>query len=178
MRNPIGDQQDEVLCLRTKSDNYARRINSNHLTRSEARLAYEVFYIPAMRYSLNVMSINQLDMENIQAKATTAFLAAQGFNRHMPREVVYAPKFYQGTGMLRHLFDLQGTNSVRLFMQEINQEYSMTQQILIATLDALQLESGIGSPIMEDLDYVEWGWLLQIRDFLHHINGHIIIGER
>jgi hypothetical protein len=34
---------------------------------------------------------------------------------------------------------------------------------------------------MEDcrpLDYIEWGWLPQIRDFLHHINGHIIIGER
>jgi hypothetical protein len=53
--------------------------------------------------------------------------------------------------------------------------------MIIALLDAIQLEAGIGSPIMEDcrpLDYIEWGWIPQIRDFLHHINGQIIIGKR
>jgi hypothetical protein len=48
MKSPIGDQQDEITCLWKKSDNYARRINSNVITRSEARLAYEAFYLPAM----------------------------------------------------------------------------------------------------------------------------------
>jgi hypothetical protein len=39
------------------------------------------------------------------------------------------------------------------------------------------MESGIGTPILEDtrpLDYIEWGWIPQIRDFLHHIQGKII----
>jgi hypothetical protein len=180
MKNPMGDQQAEVKRLHEKSDQYARRMNSNFMTRAEARLAYAVFYIPAMQYSLNITAINQIDMETIQAKATTAFLAAQGFNRHMPREVVYAPARYQGIGM-QHLYDLQGSNGTRLFLQELNQFNSNTQHMLIAVLDAIQLEAGIRTPIMEDcrpLDYIEWGWIPQIRDFLHHINGKIIIGKR
>jgi hypothetical protein len=180
MKNPIGDQQDEITRLRKKSDNYARRINSNALTRSEARLAYEAFYLPAMRYSLNITSINQTDMEKIQAKATAAFLSAQGFNRHMPREVVFAPTRYQGIG-LRHLYDLQGTDGTRLLLQEVNSEGSTTQRMIIALLDAIQMEAGIGDPILENcrpLDYIEWGWIQLIRDYLQHINGHISIGNR
>jgi hypothetical protein len=180
MKCPIGDQQEEIKRLRIKSDSYAQKINSNYLTRAEARLAYEAFYLPAIRYSLNTTSINQINLENVQAKATTAFLSAQGYNRHMPREVVYASSLHQGIG-IRHLYDLQGSDGVRLFLQEINQEGSTTQHMIIAALDTIQLEAGIGKPIMEDcrpLDYIEWGWVPHLRDFLHHIQGSIIVGER
>lgn len=135
-----------------------------------------MFYIPAVRYPLNITSINQVDLEMIQSKAVLAFLAAQGFNRHMPREIVFAPTLYQGIGF-RHLYDLQGSDSTRLLFQEINQEQSMTQQMLLSLLDTIQLESGLGNPILENckpLDYLEWGWIPQIRDFLWHINGRII----
>jgi hypothetical protein len=176
MKCPIGDQQAEIQRLKSKSDQYATRINSNALTRIEAKLAYEVFYIPALRYSLNITSINQMDMETIQSKATIAFLSAQGYNQKMPREVVYAPQIYQGIGM-RHLYDLQGSDSTRLLLQELNQEKSMTQNLLLALLEVIQLEAGIGKPILEDcrpLEYLEWGWIPQIRDFLYHIDGKIL----
>jgi hypothetical protein len=42
------DQQEEIRRLKSKSDSYAQKINSNYLTRAEARLAYEAFYIPAI----------------------------------------------------------------------------------------------------------------------------------
>jgi hypothetical protein len=47
--------------------------------------------------------------------------------------------------------------------------------------NAMQMEAGIGNPIMENccqLDYIEWGWIQLIRDYLQHINGHISIGNR
>jgi hypothetical protein len=115
-------------------------------------MAYEIFYIPALQYSLNITAINQIDMEKIQAKATSAFLAAQGFNRHMPREVMYAPAFYQGVGM-RHLFDLQGANSTQLLLQEVNSKQTTTSWMI-------QMEMGIGKHILDDchlIDYIEWG---------------------
>jgi hypothetical protein len=180
MKCPIGDQQAEIARLRIKSDNYAKRVNSNALTRSEARLAYEVFYLPALRYSLNITAINQTDLESIQAKATAAFLAAQGFNRNMPREVVYAPALYQGVGM-RHLFDIQGADCTRLLLQELNYPGSTTERMIAAVLDTIQMESGIGKPILEDcrpLDYIKWGWIPQIRDFLYHINGKIVTTQQ
>jgi hypothetical protein len=73
MKCPIGDQQKEITRLKTKSDQYTTKINSNSLTRSEAKLAYEVFYLPALRYSLNITAINQMDMETIQTRAIMAF---------------------------------------------------------------------------------------------------------
>jgi hypothetical protein len=54
---------------------------------------------------------------------------------------------------------------------------SPTSKMKKALLETIQLESGIGSPILEDNrppDYIEWGWIPQIRDFLQHIEGKII----
>jgi hypothetical protein len=49
MRNPIGNQQDEITRLKDKSNSIATRINLNAITSQQAKMAYESFYIPAMR---------------------------------------------------------------------------------------------------------------------------------
>jgi hypothetical protein len=118
MKNPMGNQQDEVHRLREKGDKLAIRINMHALSSHEARMAYNSFYLPAMRYSLPVTSINQMDFELIQKNATTSLLASMGFNRHMPREVVYCSPKFQGIG-LRHLYDLQGTEGTRVLTPEL-----------------------------------------------------------
>jgi hypothetical protein len=137
-------------------------------------MAYESFYIPAMRYSLAITSINQMDLDTIQSKAIISLLASMGYNRHMPREVVYCTTKYQGLG-LKHLYDLQGSDGTRLLLQELNQQ-GTTNAMIQCALDAIQMELGIGSPIMEEnrpLNYIEWGWIPSIRDFLLHINASI-----
>jgi hypothetical protein len=176
MRNPIGNQQDEVTRLKLKSNAIAMKLNAHALSHTEAHMAYQSFYLPAMRYSLSITSINQMDFEKIQAKATVSILATTGFNRNMPREVVFASKIHQGLGM-KHLYDIQGCASTRLLLQEICDKTSTTSQMLAILIDTIQLEAGIGSPILEDtrtLDYLEWGWIPQIREFPNHINGKII----
>jgi hypothetical protein len=175
MRNPMGNQQDEVARLKRKSDSIATKINSYMITQADAFLAYEALYVPALRYSLSITSINQMDFENIQSAATTSFLAAMGYNRNMPRAIAHAPKIYQGLG-LRHLYDLQGCDGTRLLLQELNMKDSSTSRMLQAVLESIQLEAGIGRPILEDtrsLDYIEWGWIPSIRDFLQHIDAKI-----
>jgi hypothetical protein len=62
MKNPMGNQQDEIAQLRDKSNKMATRINMHALSTNKARLAYESFYLPAMRYSLSITSINQIDL--------------------------------------------------------------------------------------------------------------------
>jgi hypothetical protein len=137
-------------------------------------MAYDSFYIPAMRYSLAISSINQTDLETIQRNATTPLLAALGYNRHMPREVVFCQRKYQGLG-LKHLYDLQGKDSVRLLLQELNSD-NTTNTMLKLWIESIQMEAGIQKPILEDtqpLLYIEWGWIPGIRDFLHHIDAKI-----
>jgi hypothetical protein len=179
MRNPIGNQQDEIERLKQKSNSMATKINLNAITPTQAKMAYESFYLPAMKYSLAITSINQTDFDTIQRKATTSFLASMGFNRHMPREVVYCSPKYQGLG-LRHLYDIQGSDSLRLLLQELNHD-GTTKYLLQYLLEVIQMESGIGRPILEEnrpLVYIEWGWIPAIRDFLLHINAQIINATR
>jgi hypothetical protein len=174
MRNPIGNQQDEIERMRDKSNAIATKINLNAITTMQAKMAYESFYIPAMRYSLSITSINQMDFDLIQKRATLSFLATMGFNRHMPREVVYASSKYQGLG-LKHLYDIQGTDSLRLLFQELNHQGTIREMILYL-LEVIQMEAGIGRPILEEnrpLIYIEWGWIPSIRDFLLHINAQV-----
>jgi hypothetical protein len=69
---------------------------------------------------------------------------------------------------MRHLYDLQETDGTRLPLQELNSEGSTTQWMIVALLDAMQMEAGLGDPIMENcrqLDYIEWGWIQLIRDY-------------
>jgi uncharacterized protein YjbK len=98
MRNPIGNQQDEIERLKQKSDRLAHQINIGALSTVQAKMAYDSFFLPAMRYSLPITAINQMDFESIQKNATLATLAALGNNRHMPREVVFCSNKYQGLG--------------------------------------------------------------------------------
>jgi hypothetical protein len=74
-------------------------------------MTYESFYIPAMRYSLSIAAINQINFEIIQKNATNSLMPLLGFNnRHMPREVMFCTQKYQGLG-LKHLYDVQGIDS-------------------------------------------------------------------
>jgi hypothetical protein len=150
MKNPIGNEQDEVIRLKQKSDHMAKQISLHALSAMEAKMAYEFFYIPAMRYSLSITAINQMDFETIQKKATGALLSTtMGFNRHMPREVLaFSSKLYQGLNM-KHLYDIQGVDSTRLLLQELN-SVTTTGTLLRATIDVIQMEAGIGRPILED----------------------------
>jgi hypothetical protein len=97
-----------------------------------------------------------------------------GYNRNMPREVVFGHRLHQGLGF-RHLFDIQGIDGVIALIQELN-SHSSTNDILQATIQTIQLEAGISKSIFEDttpLVYVPWSWLMSIRDFLHHLNAEI-----
>jgi hypothetical protein len=149
MINPIGNQQDEIKHLLEKSNRLTTKLNSHALTRMEAKLAYESFYLPALRYSLSVTSINQIDLETIQKNMTSTIISAMGFNRNMPREVVFGSQMYQGLG-LRHLYDLQGSDGIRLLLQELNTPGNSLATVIKIALDIAQLEAGIQQPIMMD----------------------------
>jgi hypothetical protein len=93
----------------------------------------------------------------------------------MPREVIYCTNRYQGLN-LQHLYDIQGIDSTRLLLQELNHD-GPTKTMLQCLLDVIQMESGIGQPILVDnrpLIYIEWGWIPSIRDFMLHIDGKIL----
>jgi hypothetical protein len=119
--------------------------------------------------------MNQIDLETVQRKVTSSLLASLGYNRNMPREVIFCSKKYQGIG-LKHLYDLQGADGICLLLKELNHETGTTQKMLGILLEVIQQEAGIRKPILEDnrpLLHIEWGWIPSIRDFLYHVDGKI-----
>jgi hypothetical protein len=56
MKNPIRNQQDEFFRLQEKSNKIVASLNGHALSRVEAKMAYESFYIPAMRYFMSITS--------------------------------------------------------------------------------------------------------------------------
>jgi hypothetical protein len=90
-----------------------------------------------------------MDLETIQKNMTSTIISAMGFNRNMPREVVFGARKYQGLG-LRHLYDLQGFNSIQLLLQELNTPDNSLAKVIRIALDTVQLESGIQQPILMD----------------------------
>jgi hypothetical protein len=79
-RETTGDTKDGASTLKSKSNRIAVQINTNALTTLQAKMAYESFYIPAMRYSLPITSINHMDLDTVQAKAMMSLLATMGYN--------------------------------------------------------------------------------------------------
>jgi hypothetical protein len=69
-----------------------------------------------------------------------------GYNRHMPREVVFCSTKYQGIG-LQHLYNVQGSEGTRLILQELKHTGS-TRTMLKYLLEVIQMESGLGNPIL------------------------------
>jgi hypothetical protein len=51
MKNPLGNQQDEIERLKTKRNNMAVKINTGAMFTTQAKMAYESFYVPAIQYS-------------------------------------------------------------------------------------------------------------------------------
>jgi hypothetical protein len=80
IKNPVGNQQDEIEHLRIKSNRIATQINLSTLTTLHAKMADDSFYLPAMRYSLSITLINQMDLNTIQEKAMLSILSALGYN--------------------------------------------------------------------------------------------------
>jgi hypothetical protein len=66
----------------------------------------------------------------------------------MPREVVFCSRIQQGLG-LKHLYDIQGSDAIRILLQDLNTP-STTNTMIRCLLDVIQMESGLGSPILEE----------------------------
>jgi hypothetical protein len=66
----------------------------------------------------------------------------------MPRKVVFCQRKYQGLG-LKHLYDFQGSDSVRLLLQELNSK-TTTNTMMKLWIEAIQMEAGIQKPILEE----------------------------
>ena len=175
MKAPNRSQNGEIQRLLTKCNDHAKAILSNSVTSSDSIIAYRVYHLTSIGYSLSTTYIAEADLKKVQGRAISAFLATSGFNRNMERRLVFSPRNHGGIGMVP-LILLQGQQGIKMLRRHILHQTELGRQILI-DLAWIQQEAGTSQPILEnthiDLDYIEDGWILGIRRFLQLVSAAI-----
>jgi hypothetical protein len=175
MKAPNRSQNGEIHRLQTKCNAHAQAILSNSVTSSDSTIAYRVYHLTSIGYSLSTTYITNKALTKIQGRAVSAFLATSGFNRNMDRRLVFSPRNHGGIGMVP-LYLLQGQQCLKLFRRHLLHQTELGRQILI-DLAWIQQEAGSALPILEhthiNLDYIADGWILGIRRFLQSVTAEI-----
>ena len=173
MKAPNRSQNGEIQRLLTKCNDHAKAILSNSVTSSDSIIAYRVYHLTSIGYSLSTTYIAEADLKTVQGRAISAFLATSGFNRNMERRLVFSPRNHGGIGMVP-LILLQGQQGIK--RRHILHQTELGREIVI-DLAWIQQEAGTSQPILEnthiDLDYIEDGWILGIRRFLQLVSAAI-----
>ena len=177
MKAPNQSQAGEIIRLTTKCNNHAQAILSNSVTSSDSTVAYRVYHLTSVGYSLGTTYISLKDLTKVQGRAVSAFLATSGFNRNMKRELVFAPRNHGGIGKIP-LMLLQGQHGLQLMRRHLLHQTEPGLQIKI-DLAWIQQEAGTSTPILEHtheaLDYVNDGWIPGIRRFLTMTSAEVKI---
>jgi hypothetical protein len=91
-----------------------------------------------------------------------------GYNRNMPKEVVYGPEDLGGLG-LHDLYVEQGIKQISTLIGHVRQG-SDTGRMMLIQLEWCQVQAGTVDDLLQSptaaIDYIETCWIMSIRDFL------------
>jgi hypothetical protein len=169
-----GNTKAEESFAAEKCTKFAAILRACPLSRKDAYTAYHSSFLPSVTYPLPATFIAPQRLDLIQRDVTGAFLCKMGYNRNMPRSVVFAPVEIGGVGY-RSLSVEQGVGQVILLLKHIRARTTLGI-FMLTTLEVYQLTAGLSRPVLEDtqvLPHTEGFWFDSVRSFLHDITGSI-----
>jgi hypothetical protein len=99
-----GNTEAQETALAAKCQKMAAIFSQSSLSAANAHQGYHSVFLPAVRYPLAATNIPWDCLIESQMIITTSILPKLGFNRHFPRQVVYAPAYFGGI-KLAQLFE-------------------------------------------------------------------------
>jgi hypothetical protein len=123
------------------SDHILKAIGTLLVTRTEATLAWDTMYIPAVAYPLVASHFQEKELNKLKNKALASFLPKMGFNWHTPRAVVYRPQECGGIG-IKNLYVEQSVKQIKAYMQHTRMD-SPLRHIIQISRNWVQLIVGI-----------------------------------
>ena len=165
---PAGNWNDEFKYRRQQARTLAQQLNNATMSKETAALAYRMVICPKLEYPLGITQFTQAQCDQITAPVISAVLASLGYNRNMPRTVVYGPIRLGGIG-LHDMYIEQGIRQIMLLVGHIRQE-SETSFLIEASIQWCHIQAGSEFHLLEHpdfpVDYIENCWIMCIRDFL------------
>jgi hypothetical protein len=157
-----------------KSNQHATAILSNAVTHSKAIIAYRVYHLTSIDYSLGVTYLTTTQCETIQGRAVITFLATRGYNRNFPEPSSSLPNLTVMWAWFPSIYSK--ANRAFVCSSGTLHNTGLGRQIDI-NMAWVQLEAGIGTLILdntqENLDYVQDSWVMGIHRFLSKVKGAI-----
>jgi hypothetical protein len=115
-KEPAGNHGAAAKHLLDNINHRARQLATSPLDRKESWTYYQAVYLPSVSYSLPIGHLSPALLTKIQASAIRTFLPKCGYNRNIPRAVVFAPHEYGGIEY-RHLSVEQGAGQIEYFLK-------------------------------------------------------------
>jgi hypothetical protein len=166
--SPSGSTKVGKQNLRLKSAEFAQKIGSSPLSRQDAYLAYLLYFIPQIGYSLPVMTFTRDECNFIQSPALRATLSKLHLNQNTARSIIFGPSLYGGLS-IPDLYFFQGIGQLQLLIHHLSSKDEISSLILI-DLSYVQLLTGATTPFLhlQHKRYSQWfecGWVMSIWEF-------------
>ena len=174
--NPAATTKQPEQYLIKKNNHYAKLLETNYFSRSEAWTYYAAFYLPSMTYTLPITPLTSAQCQSLDARLFRTLLPRCGYNRNMSRAIRHAPTQMGGAGF-RPLYVEQGILMVQQIHKFLNSPTTTIGKLLRMTLSWTQAFVGTSQMILTDVNSklppVGKSYLLDVRSFLHTVNGKI-----
>jgi len=69
------------------------------MTHNEAEVIYKTIILPTITYPFLATFVSNTTLDNMQSKITPLILRKMGYNKNMPKAVVYNPTSHGGLGL-------------------------------------------------------------------------------
>ncbi len=173
-----GDRSmvDMFNSKKEKSDEYATMFATTPINGVHAQISYKSSYCPKVRYGLAVTTFTFDQCHRIQQKPVRTFLAKMGFNRNIPKAIVFAPIQFGGIDMY-HTYVMQGFDKIQMVTRHLRIRSSLATKFRIQ-LECYQLRIGTDTPALQDsrtIPHANDKWIDSFRLFLAHIDGQFLV---
>jgi hypothetical protein len=124
------------------------------------------------------MSYDEDTTNSIQQPAMGKFLQVSGFEKNLPRAVVYGSYDYGGLAMPQ-LYADSSCCKIQTIITHVNSDTHLGK-LTIVDIEWLQLTSGISESIIntrQKINYIDNNWLLSVKEFLNTTNATIDIKD-
>jgi hypothetical protein len=142
-----GNAKEEIKYLKTNSDILGNLIARAQLTHYQVYLAYNIVYLPSLKYGLPSTSLSFQQIDDIHRFAVDKFISGMGYDRSTPCALVYGLAEFGGFG-IRHLYtEMLGMKLDTVISHlQANTQFGKAFRI---NVNYLQLTAGITEPILE-----------------------------
>jgi hypothetical protein len=142
---PNGDFTRQIAELKSKADSFARSIRSPRLSKGDITTFHRTMYIPAMKYALPAMAVDEEELNTIQTGVMSVMLQRLGFSSKLPTAIRHGPPELGGLGLMDLRTEL-GIAQIKLLRDAIISGKEVGRLALLS-LQYSQREAGTSTPL-------------------------------